>query len=125
MLNTRIKTGMGGLGLALALLAASPSHANTVSDGLRIVSTHSETRSDVTRVETRISRGLQQRSLGAQHLRVALVAADGTVRAEQQRLVGPAQMARGNTRDLYLTTNLNAVASADERLVVEWVNVAL
>ena len=125
MLNTRIKTGMGGLGLALALLAASPSHANTVSDGLRIVSTHSETRSDVTRVETRISRGLQQRSLGAQHLRVALVAADGTVRAEQQRLVGPAQMARGNTRDLYLTTNLNAVASADERLVVEWVKVAL
>jgi hypothetical protein len=125
MFNTKIKTGMGGLGLVLALFAASPSHANTVNDGLRIVSTQSETRADVTQVETRISRGLQQRWLGVQQLRIALVAADGTVRAEQQRLVGPAQLVRGNTRDIYLTTNLNAVATADERLVVEWVKLPL
>ena len=125
MLNTRIKNGMGGIGMVLALLAASPSHAGSVHDGLRVVSTHSETRSDVTRVETRISRGLQQRWLGAHHLRIALVAADGPVRAEQQRVVGPAQLVRGNTRDIYLTTDLNAVATADERLVVEWLHVAL
>lgn len=125
MFNTRIKTGMGGIGMALALLAASPSHAGSVHDGLRVVSTHSETQSNVTRVETRISRGLQQRWLGTHQLRIALVAADGTVRAEQQRVVGPAQLVRGNTRDIYLTTDLNAVAKADERLVVEWLHVAL
>jgi len=40
-------------------------------------------------------------------------------------VVGPAQLVRGNTRDIYLTTDLNAVATADERLVVEWLHVAL
>ena len=111
--------------VAAALFGAAQTQASDTSHGLRVVSSQRIDSQQGTRVETRLSRNLSNRVLSAQHLRVALIAADGSVRAEQRRVVGPAQMPRQNARDIYVTSELNAVAAPDDRLTVEWVSAAL
>jgi len=114
-----------GLALALALAATVPVHAASEAHGLRVVAASAHAAAGVTVVETRISRTLANRLLSPQRLRVAIVAADGTVRAEQQRMVGPAQLPRGHAGDRYFSSRLDALVAADDRLVVEWVKTAL
>lgn len=111
--------------LALALAIALPAQAAGDAAALRVVSTHSEVHDGATSVQARVTRTRAARVLTPQRLRIAIVAADGSVRAEQQREIGPAQLSRRGTRDLFLTAQLNAVASGDERVVVEWVKPAL
>ena len=113
------------LGLALALAVTLPAQAANESHGLRVVAVHGYGLGRITLVEARISRTLANRVLSPQRLRVAIVAADGTVRAERQRLVGPAQMTRGSARETYLTTQLEVLAAPQDRLVGEWVTTTL
>jgi hypothetical protein len=115
----------GYCALALALTMPLSALAASEANGLRVVSARSDVQGKVTMVETRISRALSHHVLSPQHLRIALVAADGSVRAAQERLVGPAQMNRGSARDAYLSAQLDTVAAASDHLVVEWVKAAL
>lgn len=126
MMNSKTaRHGLCVLAVAGALLGATQSQATEVKHGLRVVSFARVETGQGTRVETRISRSLTNRLLSAQQLRVAIVAADGSVRAEQRRAIGPAQLARHNGRDLYVTTDLNVVAGPDDHLSVEWVSTTL
>ena len=109
------------LGLGVALLVSTQGQAADTANGLRVVSFSQVVSADTTRVETRVSRGLSNRLLSPQQLRVAIIGADGSVRAEQRRTLGPAQLARGSARDVYVKTEINAVAGPDERLDVAWV----
>ncbi|MCC6706301.1 MAG: hypothetical protein IT492_01955 [Gammaproteobacteria bacterium] len=107
--------------LAMALvLGAGASHAAEPSHGLRVVSSRLIESGDRARVETRITRSLANGLLAPQQLRVALIAADGSVRAEQRRVVGPAQLPHHSARDAYLRTELSVAAQPQDRLQVEW-----
>ena len=86
---------------------------------LRVVSTEVRSEGDATVVAARISRSLLTRVLTPRVLRVAIVDGQGNARAEQRRVVGPAQLPRGNTRDAFIGARLPAVAGAAERVVVE------
>ena len=111
--------------VALTLLVVLPVQAVSANHGLRVVAVRGQVVAHVTRVETRISRTLSTRVLAPQRLRVAIIGADGSVRAAHVRVVGAAQLARGSARDAVLVTRLNAVAAPDDRLVVEWVTASL
>lgn len=113
------KSALCALTVALAL-GAGASQAADQSAGLRVVSTRLVEAGAGTQVETRISRSLANGLLTPRLLRIALVAADGSVRAEQRRVVGPAQLSRHSARDVYLRTELNAAAQPQDRLQVEW-----
>lgn len=86
---------------------------------LRVVSAQVRSEGDATVVAARISRSLLTRVLTPRVLRVAIVDGQGNARAEQRRVVGPAQLPRGNTRDAFIGARLPAVAGAAERVVVE------
>lgn len=121
-----------GLGLAMMLITNLPAHADaslpefkaTPYKGLRVVSAIMHQQAGTSVVETRISRGLANRVIAPQQLRIAIVAADGAVRAERVQFVGPAQLARNSSRDAHLSTRLNAVVGPNERLVVQWLGAA-
>ena len=57
-------------------------------------------------------------------LQVAIVGADGALRAEQVQHVGPAELLRRSVRDAYLRARLNAVAGPDDSLAVQWLGAA-
>ena len=109
--------------VAPTLVAVLPVQAVSANHGLRVVAVRGQVVAHVTRVETRISRTLSTRVLSPQRLRVAIISADGRVRAV--RVVGAAQLARGSARDAVLVTRLDAVAAPDDRLVVAWVTASL
>ena len=110
------------LAVASALAVAGPLHAapmQSAGGALRVVSKEVRSEGDATVVAARISRSLLNRVLTPRILRVAIVGADGAARAEQRRVVGPAQLPRGNSRDAVIGTRLAAVPGAAERVVVE------
>ena len=109
--------------VALTLVVVLPIQVVSANHGLRVVAVRGQVVAHVTRVETRISRTLSTRVLSPQRLRVAIISADGRVRAV--RVVGAAQLARGSARDAVLVTRLDAVAAPDDRLVVAWVTASL
>lgn len=123
------RRALQGLGLAVVLGAAQttlasagmPEHGGTLVSGLRVVSTRVRQEGSASVVETRISRGLANGLLSPHRLRVAIVAADGAVRAEQVRLLGPAQLPHGRSRDAFLSTRFDVAAARDEHVLVEWV----
>jgi hypothetical protein len=128
MISKTYYNTLRGLGLAMVLTTSLASYAETGSsqsiatpgNNLRIVSAAVREDAGGSVVETRISRGLANGVIAAQRLRIAIVAADGTVRAEQVQLVGPAQLPRRTARDAYLSTHLNVVAGPDDHLAVQW-----
>ncbi|MBX9609785.1 MAG: hypothetical protein K2Y51_26490 [Gammaproteobacteria bacterium] len=121
-MNTKIPhRAWRALAVASALtMSGSLQAAPGPNDGaLRVVSTEVRSEGDATVVAARISRSLLTRVLTPRVLRIAIVDGQGNARAEQRRVVGPAQLARGNTRDAFVGARLPAVAGAAERVVVE------
>lgn len=129
--KTRLTT-LGGISLVLALSVSPPLQAEALmlggdarlADGLRLVSAQTTNGVGLTTIQARVSRKRANDLLVPQHLRLAIVAADGTVRAEQQRVVGPAQLPRGSGRDGYISVTLPAMVAADDHVVVEWLTAA-
>lgn len=99
-------------------LQAAPAHC-AANGGLRVVSREVRSEGEATVVAARISRSLLNRVLTPRVLRVAIVGADGAARAEQRRVLGPAQLPRGNSRDAYIGARLPTVAGEAERVVIE------
>lgn len=121
-MNTKIPhRAWRALAIASALtMSGSLQAASGPNDGaLRVVSTEVRSEGDATVVAARISRSLLTRVLTPRVLRIAIVDGQGNARAEQRRVVGPAQLPRGNTRDAFVGARLPAVAGAAERVVVE------
>jgi hypothetical protein len=113
------KQGLCAPGLAL-MLAAVSGHAADQGYPLRVVSSQLVAADKGVSVTTRISRSLTNSLLAPRQLRIALLAADGSVRDEKRRFVGPAQLARHSARDVYLVTALDVAPQAQDRLQVEW-----
>ena len=121
-----------GLGLATVLVASLSAHADatlpksnaTSKQGLRVVSATMQQEAGVSVVDVRISRGLVNGIIVPRRLHIAIVGADGALRAEQVQYVGPAQLPRRSVRDAYLRTRLKAVAGPDDRLAVQWLGAA-
>ena len=120
------------LGLATVLVASLSAHADatlpksnaTSNQGLRGVSATMQQEADVSVVDVRISRGLANGIIVPRRLHIAIVGADGALRAEQVQYVGPAQLPRRSVRDAYLRTRLKALAGPDDRLAVQWLSAA-
>lgn len=113
--------GLRWLGLALGMAGAVCAQASE-PQGLRLVSSQLTASAAGARVEARVSRTLGNSLLTPQQLRVALVAVDGSVRAEQRHVVGPAQLPRHGIRDAYLSFALGVAPAPDDRLEVEWLS---
>ena len=128
MISRNSHNTLRGLGLAMALTTSLATHAGAnlpqsnaaPGNGLRVVSAamHEDARASV--VVTRISRGLVNSVIAPQRLRIAIVGADGAVRAELFHLIGPAQLPRRTARDAYLSTRMNVVAGPQDRLELQW-----
>ena len=114
------KQGLRALGLACAMAASVSAHAAQSGDGLRVVSSRIIETGAGARVEARVSRTLHDTVLAPRELRIALIGADGSVRAEQRRWMGPAQLPRHSARDAYVSVALDAAPGPQDRLEVEW-----
>lgn len=112
--------GLRALGIALAMASCASAHAAEPSRALRVVSSRLVDTGAGVQVETRVSRTLRNTLLTSRQLRIALVAADGSVRAEQRRVVGPAQLSRHGARDAFLSVALNTKPEPQDHLEVEW-----
>ena len=105
-----------------AALAANPPVTNLadLSNGLSVVNASAATTADAVTVTARVNRARMSQVVVPQRLRFAVVASDGTVRAAQERMIGPAQLPRRNSREAHLVVTLATALAPNDRVVVEW-----
>jgi hypothetical protein len=110
-------------GQAAAAAIAVTNNAS-LNHGVAVVGAQADAANGRVAVEARVNRSRASGVLAPQTLRVALVGADGAVRAQAEQIVGPAQLPRRNSRDAHLSLSLAVEAAPSDRVVIDWVKPA-
>lgn len=125
-MNKNIWCCAAGAALCVAVFACDAAHAvtvtnlATVANGVRVVHAEALANADQVTVNARVNRVRLTRVIAPMRLRFELVDADGRVRASKDRIIGPAQLPRHNSRDARLAVTLAAAAQPSDQVVVAW-----
>lgn len=113
---------MGAFALLTQAAAAQAAPVVDLHDaharGVSALSASAMSRDDGYVVRTRVSRSLMSRVLAPVALKIVVRDADGAVKAEQQRALGPADLPRRRTRSFYFETGVEVAPAAGDTIEV-------